>query len=426
MIPRSEYKRIRLAVIQFQSTMRKSLSLFAVFSLLNAFGQTIDPIQLDDEISKLNDGHDFEKSILRLEEIINEPRSTAYDRFHAHIQKALTYKRLYNYTRAMHNLDLAMAESNDAGDRKLEIETRVLVEKMFIYFDLQKQDEFEALLKQLKEENLKYIGRETKAFYISVLGIMSLRKKDYEDAERRLNEAIAILEKENPRHLPNIYRVKVALYGELQDHNKVMEAYETGLSYANEYEVDIYRIIMYETITKYYSSKKDYKNAFDFQQKVSAERTKYNAHNVMGNLTVLEMSLYEQRKGLELKQEKTLQYYLATIAIMLSVLIFVLWKLLLANRQKRKLVEKENDRIRSVIEQLTKEQDSKGLAKVNLDGYGLSERQLQIINLVKQGKSNKQIGAELFISENTVKYHLKTIYDTLGIESRTELKINFV
>ena len=44
-----------------------------------------------------------------------------------------------------------------------------------------------------------------------------------------------------------------------------------------------------------------------------------------------------------------------------------------------------------------------------------------IIQLVQSGKNNKEIAADLFISENTVKYHLKTIYTILEIKHRNEL-----
>ncbi|MBW1619406.1 MULTISPECIES: helix-turn-helix transcriptional regulator [Empedobacter] len=59
--------------------------------------------------------------------------------------------------------------------------------------------------------------------------------------------------------------------------------------------------------------------------------------------------------------------------------------------------------------------------KIILSDYNLSERQLDIIELVKKGFTNKEIATELYISENTVKYHLKVIYNTLGIESRNSL-----
>jgi two-component system NarL family response regulator len=36
------------------------------------------------------------------------------------------------------------------------------------------------------------------------------------------------------------------------------------------------------------------------------------------------------------------------------------------------------------------------------------------------GKSNKEIGTELFISEGTVKTHIKSIFNKLDVVSRTE------
>jgi len=50
----------------------------------------------------------------------------------------------------------------------------------------------------------------------------------------------------------------------------------------------------------------------------------------------------------------------------------------------------------------------------------LSERELEILSLVAQGKSNKEIASELFISVNTVKVHLAKIFQRIGVASRTE------
>jgi DNA-binding NarL/FixJ family response regulator len=50
----------------------------------------------------------------------------------------------------------------------------------------------------------------------------------------------------------------------------------------------------------------------------------------------------------------------------------------------------------------------------------LSERQLDVLALVAEGKQNKHIARELEISEKTVKAHLTAIFHTLGVTDRTQ------
>jgi DNA-binding NarL/FixJ family response regulator len=50
----------------------------------------------------------------------------------------------------------------------------------------------------------------------------------------------------------------------------------------------------------------------------------------------------------------------------------------------------------------------------------LSGRQREILGLVAEGCSNDQIAAQLFISVNTVKFHVRTLYARLGIHNRVQ------
>ncbi len=55
-----------------------------------------------------------------------------------------------------------------------------------------------------------------------------------------------------------------------------------------------------------------------------------------------------------------------------------------------------------------------------LDAQRLTEREMQVLQLLAQGKSNKEIAAMLSISERTVKFHVSSIMSKLGANNRTE------
>ena len=54
----------------------------------------------------------------------------------------------------------------------------------------------------------------------------------------------------------------------------------------------------------------------------------------------------------------------------------------------------------------------------------LSEREIDVLRLMAQGKSNKEIGSVLFISPGTVKSHVKSIFAKLNVKSRAEAVAN--
>lgn len=50
----------------------------------------------------------------------------------------------------------------------------------------------------------------------------------------------------------------------------------------------------------------------------------------------------------------------------------------------------------------------------------LSDRETEVLNLLAKGKSYKSIGEALFISRNTIKFHIKNIYDKLQVSCRED------
>lgn len=55
--------------------------------------------------------------------------------------------------------------------------------------------------------------------------------------------------------------------------------------------------------------------------------------------------------------------------------------------------------------------------------FGLSDRQAEVLGLMVSGKTNREIGSLLGLSEGTVKIHLTAIFKMLGVSSRTQAMI---
>lgn len=62
---------------------------------------------------------------------------------------------------------------------------------------------------------------------------------------------------------------------------------------------------------------------------------------------------------------------------------------------------------------------SRLMQRVRTPGDTLSSREIEVLQLVADGRSNAEIGAELFLTESTVKSHLVHVFGKLRVTSRT-------
>ena len=54
------------------------------------------------------------------------------------------------------------------------------------------------------------------------------------------------------------------------------------------------------------------------------------------------------------------------------------------------------------------------------EDLGITRRELEILELIAQGMSNREIAGKLYVSENTVKTHSSRVFDKLGAKRRTQ------
>src|SRR5687767_2482754 len=60
------------------------------------------------------------------------------------------------------------------------------------------------------------------------------------------------------------------------------------------------------------------------------------------------------------------------------------------------------------------------LNEARLKDLGITKRELEILELIAQGMSNREIAEKLFVSENTVKTHSSRLFDKLSAKRRTQ------
>jgi ATP/maltotriose-dependent transcriptional regulator MalT len=77
-------------------------------------------------------------------------------------------------------------------------------------------------------------------------------------------------------------------------------------------------------------------------------------------------------------------------------------------------------RARVTIAERVSEPVAERAAQPNIEALGLTDRELEVLQLVAAGRSNPQIAAELFISPKTASVHVSNIISKLGVSSRGE------
>ena len=86
---------------------------------------------------------------------------------------------------------------------------------------------------------------------------------------------------------------------------------------------------------------------------------------------------------------------------------------------RMKVLKGENERMKNEIIKFSTQLKNRNMTHNKMDL--LSSREREIFNLIVDIKTNKEIASELNVSVNTVKFHIKNIYEKLEINSRTEV-----
>jgi two-component system, NarL family, response regulator LiaR len=137
-------------------------------------------------------------------------------------------------------------------------------------------------------------------------------------------------------------------------------------------------------------------------------------YGLCGGLLILLLKLIEYRF---LVIERSIEIYGGLIA-----LFFVsvgIWLGLKLTKKKETVIVKEVT-VEVPVEIPVPTQEPFVLDQARLQQLGITARELEILQLIAGGMSNREIAAKLFVSENTVKTHSSRLFDKLSAKRRTQ------
>ena len=129
-------------------------------------------------------------------------------------------------------------------------------------------------------------------------------------------------------------------------------------------------------------------------------------YGLLGGLLIAVLKLVEYRF---LVVEHSLEIYGGLIAVLFAGV--GIWLGLKLTRKKEVVVFKEVA-VAAVV--------PFALNEGKLKELGVTRRELEILELIANGMSNREIAERLFVSENTVKTHSSRLFDKLGAKRRTQ------
>ena len=178
-----------------------------------------------------------------------------------------------------------------------------------------------------------------------------------------------------------------------------LEGYETGWNYAGTK-----RFITYSNVPN---------GEYILRVKGSNNDGVWNEEGVSLKIKIVSFSPFSAKK---------LVLYLFILLGLAAAVFFILK--LLASRRREAGEEESNSEAGEPMEETSEELDEANL-RIFFETYNISQREQEIIHLLIQGKKSYEIADLLYISKHTVKNHVYSIYQKVGVKNRVELT-NFI
>ncbi|WP_294284811.1 LuxR C-terminal-related transcriptional regulator [uncultured Chryseobacterium sp.] len=332
---------------------------------------------------------------------------------------ASTFRSLNDYPTTVKYLDKSMELAKDLPDTEDSLRMRIKAETAFNYFDHHKYTESGKIMQDIVRLNFRNIDPVDKAYIIMQTAYLKYLKKDFSASDRMYEESLTILKQVSPCNQPVVLVKKMQLYGELNKMDSVRSIYEKSIAIAGKCSILKYKIYATEELLEIYKKREDAGKVFQYVKILDSLRNKDNRE---ARLSKMQIDNQKDLKKEDIEEEKGFFWksiLLEVSALGLLIAGFVFYRRSLKYKKEHSGINTGFQQIKE--KQMTADENHTKEEDPELHENKLTGRQKELLELMAKGLSNKEIAGKLFISENTVKYHIKNIYLALGLKDRKEL-----
>ncbi|MEX1382521.1 tetratricopeptide repeat protein [Lutibacter sp.] len=288
---------------------------------------------------------------------------------------------------------------------------------------------------------IEHKHKSSEAIRYNLLGLLFQKKGDFSKSTESYKEAIPLFTKSNNiRYLSNT----LINIGKNQlntgNYKNAGENIKLGLNNAKIIKSKENISLGYNALVSYYTVIKDYKNALNAHKLATTFNDSILNHASQESIISTQIA-YEtakkdeaiQKLGVEKERiqqnantskNRLLYSILGSSGVVGALVIFFF----LYRKNSDNKLDQKNSELQKYMLQIDQLKDkvanttntSKQQFEEIYNAYDLSKREVEVLTLISKGYSNIEISEQLFVSQNTIKTHIKNIYLKLDVKNRIQ------
>lgn len=400
-------------------TLRFTIFLCIFLSSLS-YSQNLKLDSLEQTIIKDNRAGRYMVSQKKLSELMLSNKLTKEERAYLLYFLAATYRSVGDYPMCIENLNKSMTLAKDLPpDNPLKM--RIDYELAFVYFDSSDYAKARIAMDHINASNYSNAFPEDRAYILMQEGYLLIKDQKTDAAEIKYNEALKLMKQASRCNLPIVYTKLMSLYSMKHNVAKAEDIYRQSLKLCDSCNILKYKIFIVSEMERTYRENKLFGKAYNVASKLDSLRKLENIDTTVSEMHITDKAYVEKVQNQ--KERADVTYLILGMILMVAISVFAV----IYFYRKSATIKKDKTEVEEKLEQVRSDYDLAKLSKDSdpryyffLESKDLTERQKELLIHMADGLSNREIGEKLFITENTVKYHIKNIYAILKIKDRKE------